>query len=166
MFTLVLRCHLALGGAKFRRGVTGHGLDAIARAPMWAEGLDYNHGTGHGVGCLLNVHEGPVRVGWRGPTVEFEPGMVTSNEPGFYKAGAFGVRTENLMLCRAAEGDFLEFEPLTLAPIDLDAIDPAALSAREKAQLNAYHARVYRELAPLLPADEAAWLAKATRAVE
>ncbi|MBQ8647741.1 MAG: aminopeptidase P family protein [Oscillospiraceae bacterium] len=165
MFTLVLRCHLALGGAKFRRGVTGHGLDAIARAPMWAEGLDYNHGTGHGVGCLLNVHEGPVRVGWRGATVEFEPGMVTSNEPGFYKAGAFGVRTENLMLCRAAGGDFLEFEPLTLAPIDRDAIDPEALSAREKAQLNAYHARVYREIAPLLTEDEAAWLREATREI-
>lgn len=171
MFTLVLRSHLALGAVQFREGCRGDGLDVVARGPLWERGLDFNHGTGHGVGCLLNVHEDPVRIRWRAMDgmPPFMEGMVVSNEPGFYEEGAFGIRTENLMACRKAVqnqyGTFLNFETLTLAPIDLDAVDPAGLDEREKDRLNRYHARVYREIAPLLPPEEAAWLKTATRPI-
>ena len=171
MFTLVLRSHLALGAVQFREGCRGDGLDVVARGPLWERGLDFNHGTGHGVGCLLNVHEDPVRIRWRAMDgmPPFMEGMVVSNEPGFYEEGAFGIRTENLMACRKAVqnqyGTFLNFETLTLAPIDLDAVDPAGLDERERDRLNRYHARVYREIAPLLPPEEAAWLKTATRPI-
>lgn len=171
MFTLVLRSHLALGAVQFREGCRGDGLDVVARGPLWERGLDFNHGTGHGVGCLLNVHEDPVRIRWRAMDgmPPFMEGMVVSNEPGFYEEGAFGIRTENLMACRKTVqnqyGTFLNFETLTLAPIDLDAVDPVGLDEREKERLNQYHARVYREIAPLLPPEEAAWLKTATRPI-
>ena len=147
--TLVLRGHLALAAARFRAGVTGENLDILARGPLWDEGLDYNHGTGHGVGYLLSVHEGPQRIHWsiasNARHTALEPGMIFSDEPGLYLAGKFGVRLENLLLVREAEtnayGRFLSLEPLTLAPFDRDTIDPSLLSDRELAQLNAYHAR-------------------------
>ena len=164
--TLVLRGHLALAAARFRAGVTGENLDILARGPLWDEGLDYNHGTGHGVGYLLSVHEGPQRIHWsiasNARHTALEPGMIFSDEPGLYLAGKFGVRLENLLLVREAEtnayGRFLSLEPLTLAPFDRDTIDPSLLSDRELAQLNAYHARVYEALAPHLDAETRAWL--------
>ena len=164
--TLVLRGHLALAAARFRAGVTGENLDILARGPLWDEGLDYNHGTGHGVGYLLSVHEGPQRIHWsiasNARHTALEPGMIFSDEPGLYLAGKFGVRLENLLLVREAEtnayGRFLSLEPLTLAPFDRDTIDPSILSDRELAQLNAYHARVYEALAPHLDAETRVWL--------
>ena len=164
--TLVLRGHLALAAARFRAGVTGENLDILARGPLWDEGLDYNHGTGHGVGYLLSVHEGPQRIHWNIASnarhTALEPGMVFSDEPGMYLAGRFGVRLENLLLVYETEeneyGRFLALEPLTLAPFDRDAIDPSLLSDRELAQLNAYHARVYETLAPYLGEADRAWL--------
>ncbi len=164
--TLVLRGHLALAAARFRAGVTGENLDILARGPLWDEGLDYNHGTGHGVGYLLSVHEGPQRIHWsiasNARHTALEPGMIFSDEPGLYLAGKFGVRLENLLLVREAEtnayGRFLALEPLTLAPFDRDTIDPSLLSDRELAQLNAYHARVYEALAPHLDAETRVWL--------
>ena len=164
--TLVLRGHLALAAARFRAGVTGENLDILARGPLWDEGLDYNHGTGHGVGYLLSVHEGPQRIHWsiasNARHTALEPGMIFSDEPGLYLAGKFGVRLENLLLVREAEtnayGRFLSLEPLTLAPFDRDTIDPSLLSDRELTQLNAYHARVYEALAPHLDAETRAWL--------
>ena len=164
--TLVLRGHLALAAARFRAGVTGENLDILARGPLWDEGLDYNHGTGHGVGYLLSVHEGPQRIHWsiasNARHTALEPGMIFSDEPGLYLAGKFGVRLENLLLVREAEtnayGRFLSLEPLTLAPFDHDTIDPSLLSDRELTQLNAYHARVYEALVPHLDAETRAWL--------
>ena len=164
--TLVLRGHLALAAARFRAGVTGENLDILARGPLWDEGLDYNHGTGHGDGYMLSVHEGPQRIHWsiasNARHTALEPGMIFSDEPGLYLAGKFGVRLENLLLVREAEtnayGHFLALEPLTLAPFDRDTIDPSLLSDRELAQLNAYHARVYEALAPHLDAETRAWL--------
>ena len=146
--------------------MTGENLDILARGPLWDEGLDYNHGTGHGVGYLLSVHEGPQRIHWsiasNARHTALEPGMIFSDEPGLYLAGKFGVRLENLLLVREAEtnayGRFLSLEPLTLAPFDRDTIDPSLLSDRELTQLNAYHARVYETLAPHLDAETRAWL--------
>ncbi len=174
MFTRVLRGNLNLGAAKFHHGMTGTGLDYLARGPLWEVGMDYNHGTGHGVGYLLNVHEGPnsinytFRPGRRTPCV-FEEGMVTSDEPGVYLTGKFGVRCENLTMVRKAEkneyGQFLEFEVLTLVPWDLDAVIPEMLSDREKKILNDYHKRVYEKISPFLDENEKAWLKHATRAI-
>lgn len=173
-FTLVLKSMLRLSYARFPYGCTGQALDAIAREPIWAACINYNHGTGHGVGYLLGVHEGPNSFRYRQlpgreePCV-FEPGMFTSIEPGIYVEGSHGIRTENLALCREAcvtpFGRFLEFETLTLAPIDLDAVDEALLLPEEKGWLNAYHRRVYETLSPLLNADERAFLKQATREI-
>ncbi|MGN0334760.1 MAG: aminopeptidase P family protein [Lachnospiraceae bacterium] len=173
-FTLVLKGNLNLAAVKFLYGCTGANLDAIARGPLWAEGLDYKHGTGHGVGYLLSVHESPNRIAWnagkshseKGP---IEEGRVLSNEPGLYFPGKYGIRLENLMLCRKAEkneyGQFMEFETLTLVPFDLDAVDASLLSGREKMILNDYHAEVYEKLSPYMTEEEKVWLAHATRAV-
>lgn len=169
MFTLVLKGHLALAAARFPHGATGENLDVLARLPLWEQGLDYNHGTGHGVGFILSVHEGPQSFRWRstdGRRVPLEEGMVISNEPGYYEAGKFGIRHENLVLVRAGEttdyGQFMYLEPLTMAPFDRDAIDVSLLTEAELAQLNGYHRLVYDTVAPLLPAEEQAWLAAAT----
>lgn len=169
MFTLVLKGHLALAAARFPRGATGENLDVLARLPLWEQGLDYNHGTGHGVGFILSVHEGPQSFRWRstdGRRIPLEEGMVISNEPGYYEAGKFGIRHENLVLVRAGEttdyGQFMYLEPLTMAPFDRDAIDVSLLTEAELAQLNGYHRLVYDTVAPLLPAEEQAWLAAAT----
>ena len=166
-FTRVLQGHIGLATARFPVGTNGTQLDTLARAPLWSDGLDFDHGTGHGVGSYLGVHEGPQRVAKTG-TVAFVPGMIVSNEPGYYKAGAFGIRTENLLVVRECKVDgdagrrFLEFETITLAPIDRRAIDVTLLTPTERGWLNAYHARVAAEVAPNLDADTRAWLAQAT----
>lgn len=169
MFTLVLKGHLALAAARFPHGATGENLDVLARLPLWEQGLDYNHGTGHGVGFILSVHEGPQSFRWHstdGRRIPLEEGMVISNEPGYYEAGKFGIRHENLVLVRAGEttdyGQFMYLEPLTMAPFDRDAIDVSLLTEPELALLNDYHKLVYDTVAPLLPAEEQAWLAAAT----
>ena len=168
MSALVLRGHIRLAMARFPRGVMGENLDALARMPLWEQGLDYDHGTGHGVGCVLSVHESPPSFRWRFaegiPHPALEEGMILSNEPGYYEAGAFGIRHENLLLVQAAEQErFLRFETLTLAPFDRDALDVSLLAAEERAWLNDYHRRVYDTLSPLLEPEVAAWLREMTR---
>jgi Xaa-Pro aminopeptidase len=170
-FTRVLKGHIAIARAVFPDGVTGAQIDSFARTPLWAAGLDFDHGTGHGVGSYLSVHEGPARISKLGTTA-LKPGMILSNEPGYYKTGAYGIRIENLVLVVAApavagaEKQLMTFETLTLAPIDRTLIAPAALAADEIAWLDAYHARVRDELARLIDADTEAdtlaWLARAT----
>lgn len=172
-YTLVLKGHLRLGAAKFLEGVCGQNLDVLARQPLWEEGLDYNHGTGHGVGYLLSVHEGPQNIRWRmgGETacVPLEEGMVISNEPGLYVTGKFGIRHENLVLVRKGEktdyGQFMYLEPLTMVPFDKEAIDVSLLRPSEKKMLNDYHEKVYETLAPHLTGEELVWLGEATAAV-
>ena len=170
-FTRVLRGHIALATARFPRGTTGAQLDTLARQFLWQAGLDYDHGTGHGVGHYLNVHEGPQRISRMGSAAALAPGMVVSNEPGYYKSGAYGIRIENLVAVTEADdanGGFLGFETLTLAPIDRALIDPAMLTADERAWLDAYHARVADILTPLLAddADALAWLRAAAAPIE
>ncbi len=172
-FALVLRCALHLMDAQFPEGVCFENLDVLARLPLWEKGLDYLHGTGHGVGHVLNVHEGPNRFHWRpapgAQNTKIEPGMVTTDEPGLYTAGAHGIRTENELLCvekaNTEYGRFLGFECLTLCPIDLDAVDPQYFDEREIELLNGYHARVYERLAPELTDEERAWLKTYTQPV-
>lgn len=169
-YTAVLRGNLALGAAKFKYGCTGMNLDILARQPLWEMGLDFNHGTGHGVGYILNVHEGPNRIAMKtspsAGSAVMEEGMITSNEPGYYLAGQYGIRLENMILCRKAEktedGQFMEFETLTLAPFDRDAILPEEMNKREKLLLNQYHKRVYDEISPYLDPDEREWLMEVT----
>jgi Xaa-Pro aminopeptidase len=166
-FTLVLKGHLALSRVRFPSGTTGSALDALARVPLWTAGLDYDHGTGHGVGSYLGVHEGPQRISKVPNSVALRPGMIVSNEPGYYKAGAYGIRIENLQVVTEAEpiagGErpMLGFETLTLAPIDRRLVVAAMLSDEERAQLDAYHARVLATIGPRVPADTTAWLAAA-----
>jgi Xaa-Pro aminopeptidase len=165
-YTLVLKGMIALSRARFPRGTSGQTLDAIARAPIWAASIDYGHGTGHGVGFFLNVHEGPqaIRPPSTGEAGEpLVPGMITSNEPGIYRPGRHGVRIENLIATVAADssefGEFLAFETLTLCPIDTRPIERDLLDASERRWLDAYHATVHERLAPLVGADERVWLA-------
>ncbi len=174
MFTRVCRSNMCLANAKFKEGCCGLNFDILAREPFWEIGMDYNHGTGHGVGYVLNVHEGPNSFHWKqypGRTAErvLEAGMVTTDEPGIYLEGKFGIRTENELICRKGEkneyGQFMCFENLTYVPIDLDAIDPAQMSEREKSYLNEYHANVYEKVSPYLTEDEAKWLKEYTRAI-
>lgn len=173
-FTLVMKGMLNLGAAKFLYGCRGINLDYLARGPLWERGLDFNHGTGHGVGYLLNVHEAPNGFRWRivperNDSCVLEEGMVTSDEPGLYIEGSHGIRTENLLLCKKAEknqyGQFMEFEHLTMAPIDLDAVIPELLNETDRQRLNDYHRDVYEKLSPYMNDEEKAWLAEATRAV-
>jgi Xaa-Pro aminopeptidase len=166
-FTRVLKGHIAIARAVFPEGTTGAQLDSFARAPLWAAGLDFDHGTGHGVGSYLSVHEGPPRISKLG-TTPLKRGMILSNEPGYYKVGAYGIRIENLVLVTAApevagaDKPLDAFETLTLAPIDRRLIDTRLLDAGEVAWLDAYHARVRAELSPLLGDATRAWLDKAT----
>lgn len=172
-FTLVLQGHIRLAMAKFQYGCSGSNLDALVRGPLWERGLDFNHGTGHGVGYLLNVHEGPQNINWRirangrrGNTTPLEEGMLTSNEPGLYLEGEYGIRTENLLLCKKAEknsyGQFMEFETVTLVPYEREAILPEMLEKRELEWLNQYHKKVYETIGPLLEGEERLWLKEAT----
>lgn len=172
-YTLVLKGHLRLMAVKFPEGVNGQNLDAIARGPLWEQGLDYRHGTGHGVGYLLSVHEGPQNIRWkqgRDKAVPLEVGMIFSNEPGYYEEGAFGVRHENLMLVvradKTAYGQFLALEPLTMAPFDREAVEVSLLSGEELRLLNAYHEKVYETLAPFFSGEELDWLQEATAEIE
>ena len=170
-FTRVLKGHISLATIKFPRGVTGAHLDVLARAALWKAGLDYDHGTGHGVGAYLSVHEGPQNISRRPGQVALQPGMIISNEPGYYKQGAFGIRIENLVLVQApqmiagGEREMMGFETLTLAPIDLRLVERALLSDEEAGWLNAYHAEVREKLTPLVDAQTAAWLAQSARAI-
>ena len=167
MFTLVLKGHIALARARFPRGTTGTHLDALARQFLWREGHDFDHGTGHGVGVFLSVHEGPQRIAKRHSDVELRPGMIISNEPGYYRDGAYGIRCENLVVvveARAVTGDtpVLEFETITLVPFDRRLIDLSLLDGAERAWLDRYHARVADTIGPLLEEADRAWLERAT----
>ncbi len=161
-FTLVLKGHIALARARFPAGTTGSQLDVLARRALWAEGLDYDHGTGHGVGSYLSVHEGPQRISKSPSPQALLPGMVLSNEPGYYKAGAYGIRIENLLAVIAlppvGERDLLGFETLTLAPIDRTLVDPALLDREERDWLNGYHARLRATIGPLVDGETSDWL--------
>ena len=163
-FTLVLQGHLALARVRFPAGTTGSALDALARAALWARGLDYDHGTGHGVGSYLGVHEGPHRISKLPNMVALRPGMIVSNEPGYYKEGAYGIRIETLQFVTEAapipggERPMLGFETLTMAPIDRRLVVKAMLTAEEAAQFDAYHARVLAVVGPQVPAAVRAWL--------
>ncbi len=171
-FTTVLRSMINLSKAKFLYGCGGYNLDVLARQPMWELGLDYNHGTGHGVGYLLNIHEGPCGFRWRIRGHESHPleaGMVITDEPGIYIEGSHGIRIENELIVRKGEenayGQFMYFEPVTYVPIDLDAINPELLREDEKGWLNAYHKQVYDIIAPHLTTEETEWLRTYTRAI-
>lgn len=173
-FTAVCRSNLALANAKFLYGCTGLNLDILARGPLWDMGIDYKCGTGHGVGYILNVHEGPNGFRWRvvperHDNGTLEEGMITTDEPGVYLEGKYGIRTENELVCHKAEkneyGQFMCFENITYAPIDLDAIDPNELTGREKKMLNDYHALVYKTISPYMTEEENEWLKKYTRAI-
>ncbi len=166
-YGLVLRCHIAIASARFPEGSRGQDLDPFARGPLWAAGLDFDHGTGHGVGSYLSVHEGPQRIS-RLATEELESGMILSNEPGFYREGQYGIRLENLVLVRPAEkidgGErkMLSFETLTLVPFDRRLIDPKQLMPWELDWLNDYHVRVREKLEPLIASEDRPWLRHAT----
>ena len=169
-YTAVLRGHLALADAKFRYGCRGANLDILARAPLWELGMDFNHGTGHGVGYLLNVHESPNGIRMRfipDHDCVLEEGMITSDEPGVYLEGKFGIRTESLILCRKGEktefGQFMYFEDLTLVPFDPDAVDISQMTAHDISLYNDYQQRVYDVIAPFLTAEERDWLKEQTR---
>ncbi len=173
-FTAVCRSNLNLANAKFLYGCTGLNLDILARGPLWDMGIDYKCGTGHGVGYVLNVHEGPNGFRWRvvperNDNGTLEEGMITTDEPGVYLEGKYGIRTENELVCHKAEkneyGQFMCFENITYAPIDLDAIDPEEMTGREKKLLNDYHAMVYKTLSPYMTEEENEWLKKYTRAI-
>jgi Xaa-Pro aminopeptidase len=169
-FTRVLKGHIALAMARFPAGTTGSQLDALARYALWQAGLDYDHGTGHGVGAYLSVHEGPHRISKMANNVALQPGMIVSNEPGYYKTDAYGIRIENLVAVREAKIDgadrrYLEFETLTLAPIDLACIEPSLLTEAERQWLNDYHRRVREMVGPDVDGATRAWLADATRAI-
>ena len=173
-FTAVCRSNMKLANAKFLYGACGLNLDILARGPLWDMGIDYKCGTGHGVGYILNVHEGPNGFRWkivpeRHDSGVLEEGMITTDEPGVYLEGKYGIRTENELVCRKAEkneyGQFMEFENITYAPIDLDGINPEQMSPREKQMLNDYHKKVYEVLSPYMTEEENEWLKKYTRAI-
>lgn len=173
-YTTVLRCNLALAYVKFLYGCGGLSMDVVCRGPLWEMGLDYRCGTGHGVGHILNVHEGPNGFRYkivpeRNDSGRFEEGMITTDEPGVYLEGEYGIRIENELICVKDEkneyGQFMKFENITYCPIDLDGVDPELMSAREKQQLNEYHQMVYEKISPFLTDEEREWLKEYTRAI-
>jgi Xaa-Pro aminopeptidase len=172
-FTRVLKGHIALATARFPKGTTGTQLDGFARRALWQVGLDYDHGTGHGVGSYLSVHEGPQRISKAPNAQPLLPGMIVSNEPGYYKTGAYGIRIENLIVVQPSEGaptgnDSREtycFETITLAPIDRKLVARDLLDRDEAAWLDAYHARVRATIGPLVDTETRAWLEQATAPV-
>jgi Xaa-Pro aminopeptidase len=169
-FTLVLRGMIDLSLQRFLYGTTGSNLDIIARIPLWNAGMDYKHGTGHGIGFFLNVHEGPHRIAMVPNTVKLEQGMVMSNEPGVYKAEKHGIRIENIVVVQLGEntkygGQFMNFETLTVCPIDLEAIDASLLTLEEKSWLNNYHKNAFEKLSPYLQGEELEYLKQATVAI-
>ena len=167
-FTLVLKGHMALAQAKFPKGTTGSQLDILARSHLWNAGLDYDHGTGHGVGAHLSVHEGPQRISKVPSSVALQPGMVISNEPGYYKEGAYGIRIENLICVGSLNKDagterpMMNFETLTYAPIDKRLVDLEILNENEVSWLNSYHAQVFEKISPQLEGSDLVWLKEAT----
>jgi Xaa-Pro aminopeptidase len=170
--TRVLKGLIALSRARFPKGIPAPLLDAIARAPIWAEGVNYGHGTGHGVGYFLNVHEGPQVIAYQAapaPQTAMQAGMITSIEPGTYRPGRWGVRIENLVINQPAGktefGEFLRFEALTLCPIDTRCLDVSLLNEEERTWLNDYHAQVRERLSPMLEAQALRWLQERTAAV-
>ena len=170
-YTRVLRSNLTLMNARFLYGCSGRNLDILAREPLWEAGLDYKHGSGHGVGYILNVHEGPNAFRWKATADEavLVEGMITTDEPGLYLEGQYGIRLENELACRCGEkneyGKFMYFENLTFVPFDLEAIDADQLTEKERNWLNQYHRDVYATVSPYLDGDELAWLQEATREV-
>jgi Xaa-Pro aminopeptidase len=170
-YTAVLRGHIAIATARFPKGTRGMDLDPFARRALWDDGLDFDHGTGHGIGSYLSVHEGPQSIS-RAGTQQLQPGMLISNEPGYYKEGAYGIRIENVVLVTelkkipGGDREMMAFETLTLVPMDRRLVDTDALTTDEFDWLNDYHARVYDTLAPLLDADTAQWLRHATAKFE
>lgn len=169
-YTLVLKANLNLLHGKFPKGVCGNSLDALAREPLWAEGLDFNHGTGHGVGYILSVHEGPnafrtYRGRGKTDTTAIVPGMITSDEPGLYFEGKYGIRLENLIECVEEENGFYGFRPLTFVPFDREAIDPSLLNKEEKFILNSYHQQVYDKINIYLREEEKIWLKEETNPI-
>jgi Xaa-Pro aminopeptidase len=169
-FTRVLKGHIALSRARFPEGTTGVQLDTLARLSLWEGGFDYDHGTGHGVGAYLSVHEGPQNISKKQVNVPLRPGMIISNEPGYYKVGHYGIRIENLIVVTEPKdvgGDrkMMEFETLTLAPIDLNLVEPKMLTDAERKWLNDYHARVRAALSGKTDKDTEAWLIDATRSI-
>ena len=171
-FTRVLKAHIALATTRFPHGTRGGHLDGVARRPLWEAGLDFDHGTGHGVGSFLNVHEGPQSISKAPATAPFGPGMIVSNEPGYYKNGAFGVRIENLIVALPSaepcdgEVPFLAFETLTAVPIDGTLVEPSLLTSEEVAWLDRYHRWVRETVAPLVDGETAAWMEQATRPLD
>ncbi|MCY3728663.1 MAG: aminopeptidase P family protein [Nitrospira sp.] len=170
-YTRILKGHIALATATFPKGTTGAQLDTLARRPLWEVGLDYDHGTGHGVGSYLGVHEGPQRISKGGHTVALQPGMILSNEPGYYKSGEYGIRLENLVVVIPATigggggREWFAFETITLVPFDASLIDATLLNATETEWLNTYHARVRAVIGPLVDSSTAAWLEQATERI-
>lgn len=168
-YTLILKGHIALAMAKFPAGTRGAQLDVLARMPIWSHGMNFLHGTGHGVGHFLNVHEGPQSIRMNENPIVLQPGMVTSNEPGVYKAGSHGIRTENLTLvCKDKEGmfgEYFKFETITLCPICKKGIIKEMLTAEEVKWFNDYHQTVYKKLSPSLNEEEKKWLLEATKAI-
>lgn len=168
MFTLVLKGHIALDLARFPAGTTGSQLDILARQFLWQEGFDYDHGTGHGVGVFLSVHEGPQRIAKAPNTIALQPGMIVSNEPGYYRADAFGIRCENLVVVRECtrageEQSMLGFEAITLVPFDRRLVEPGLMTPAELAWLDNYHSQVRSVVGPLLQGADREWLQQATR---
>jgi len=165
-YGLVLKAHIAIATARFPKGTRGQDLDPFARRPLWEAGLDFDHGTGHGVGSYLSVHEGPQRISKAPNAQPLLPGMIVSNEPGYYKTGAYGIRIENLVVVQpvadGGEREMLGFETLTLAPLDRALIATELLDDDEIGWVNAYHARVRDTLSPLVDRDTARWLEEAT----
>jgi Xaa-Pro aminopeptidase len=161
-FTLVLKGHISLATAKFPLGTRGYQLDILARKALWEAGLNYGHGTGHGVGYCLNVHEGPQNISPSDNKTAIEPGMLLSNEPAIYREGEYGIRTENLMICYEDEetefGHFLKFDTISLCYIDKSLIDKLLLDQKEIDWLNSYHAEVYEKISPHLTESEKSWL--------
>ena len=171
-FTVTAMSNLRLANAKFLKGAVGMNLDMIARAPFWERNLNYNHGTGHGMGYLLSIHEGPAGIRWMYRAADcfpFQSGMIVTDEPGVYIEGSHGVRLENDLLVREGVkneyGQFMYFEKLTYIPFDLDAIDPEIMTCEDRALLNEYHAQVFEKVSPYLNEEEKAWLANYTRAI-
>ena len=170
-FTLVLQGHIALATIRFPKGTTGSNLDAVARLPLWQAGLDYDHGTGHGVGVFLGVHEGPQRISKAPNKIALEPGMIVSNEPGYYKTGEYGIRIENLQYVTKAqsipggEREMLGFQNLTWAPLHKALIDKDMLTRSERDYINQYHATVWNKIGPLLDGEVKDWLEQACQAL-
>ena len=170
-FTLVLKGHISLAQVRFPKGTTGSNLDVLARHALWQHGLDYDHGTGHGVGVYLGVHEGPQRISKAPNSVALQPGMIVSNEPGYYKEDGYGIRIENLQYVTEAqeikggERPMMGFETLTLAPINRDLIVDNMLTKTELGYVNDYHAKVWAEIGPHVKDDVKSWLKDACKAI-